>query len=759
MKSVAGSSAGLDHGSCNYRLDGRRSFTGTPRAKTHSGRRRPFRLLTTGPAGPILRAAEDDEPTWTNAVWLVKVDANGTPGAFVRAAELGLSNAETRTDADGNETTVFVADGQDHAVDMLVVLSAGQPMAVDPNSPDNPVDGDLFVDTQLGGVAVKSGFQILREEALKHSIDEYAEIAGVNVDTLVDLAQEFTSHGKRAVADIHRGVSQHTNGFYNVVAWNTLNLIIGNYDWQGGLIRAATYDTSGKKAEGPFDLAQMRGQALAPFGVSIIRHDVKYEQTTLFEGYPAQRNWYPLASDIYQEQIPSMGDGYPYGVKALFIYMGSPVYALPGGQTNIDILADPNKIPLVVASDIVIGETSMYADYIFPDTSYLERWEFAGSHPSVPFKVMPLRQPAAAPLVETVKVYEQEMPLSLEALILGCAEKLGLPNFGPDGMGAGVALEHPDDLYLRMIANLAYAEKKDGSDAVPEAADDEVQLMTEARRHLPASVFDIARWERLTGDHWRRVVTVLNRGGRFQAFEKGYQGAQVANRHGKLINLYQEKTAGVRSAFTGRHVPGLATYIPAPLDFAGEPLHDDDDGFDLNLITYREISHAKSRTPGNYWLRAIYPENSLLLNSVDAHARGLQTGDLVRVVSPTNEAGIWDLRNGTTVPIEGRVRVIEGIRPGVTAYALGFGHFAYGSRDVTVDGRVVPGEAQRGRGVHANAAMRLDPIVTNTTPSGDGAGFSAANLGGWVPVAEGFMSDPVGGSAVFYDSRVRLVKV
>jgi hypothetical protein len=63
------------------------------------------------------------------------------------------------------------------------------------------------------------------------------------------------------------------------------------------------------------------------------------------------------------------------------------LYSLPAGHKQIEILSDPKKIPLIFASDIVVGETSMYADYIFPDLTYLERWEFPGSHPSVTPKV------------------------------------------------------------------------------------------------------------------------------------------------------------------------------------------------------------------------------------------------------------------------------------------------------------------------------------------------------------------------------------
>lgn len=102
--------------------------------------------------------------------------------------------------------------------------------------------------------------------------------------------------------------------------------------------------------------------------------------------------------------------------------MGSPAYALPAGQTNIEILADPHKIPLVIAPDILVGTTSMYADYIFPDITYLERWEFHGTHPSVLPKIQPIYSPVIAPLTRLVRVYGEEMPASFEALMLGIAE-------------------------------------------------------------------------------------------------------------------------------------------------------------------------------------------------------------------------------------------------------------------------------------------------------------------------------------------------
>jgi anaerobic selenocysteine-containing dehydrogenase len=500
------------------------------------------------------------------------------------------------------------------------------------------------------------------------------------------------------------------------------------------MVKLSTYDQAGTKEGKPFNIGSLHPRKLSPFGTSLIRHEAKYEESTLFDDYPAKRPWFPFSSDIYQEIVPSAGDAYPYPIKALFLYMGTPVYSLPAGNTNIDILADVDKIPLFVANDIVIGETSMYADYIFPDLSYLERWEFGGSHPSVVWKVQPVRNPAIAPVPETVTVFGQEMPLSLETMLIGLAEKLSLPGFGPGGFGEGKDLTHPDDLYLPMVANVAFGDKVDGSDAVPDATDEELQLFLDSRRHLSPSVFDAARWQAAVGDeHWRKAVYVLNRGGRFEEFAKAYDGEQVKNKYGTLINLYQEKTATAKNSMTGQHYAGVARYLPAPVDSLGQPVVDD--GYDLRLITYREISHTKSRTIADYWLLGLRPENFILVNKRDAERLGLEDDDLVRVVSASNTEGLWDLKNGHKKPMEGKVKTIEGLRPGVVAFSLGHGHFAYGASDVVVDGETVKADERRAKGVHVNAAMRVDPHLGNTC-----------------------LSDITGGSAVFYDTQVKLVK-
>jgi len=686
------------------------------------------------------------EKSWSNATWLVKIE-DGVPGGFVRARDLTVSAAPAPApspmegdegdeggEAGGGEAEARPAArplGEGHDV---VVMVGGVPTAVDPNDPDVALFGDLFVDATLpDGTRVKSGLQILKESAGEHTVEAWSAKAECPARDVVAVARELARWAPASAVDIHRGPAQHTNGFYAVLAWMSLNMLLGSFDHEGGLVAPSTWDTMGRG--GLFNLRSAPG-AIKPFGVSSIRHGIDYEKTTLFEGYPARRNWYPLASDTYQEVIPSMREGYPYPVKILFLYMASPVYALPAGHALIDVLRDVEKLPLHVSNDIVVGTTTMYADYIFPDLSFLERWEFQGSHPNIPAKVQPVRQPVIAPIPQSCEVFGHTMPLSFEAMMLGMAERLGLPGFGADGFGDGLDFKHFDDLYLRAVANLAFGERPDGSQQVPDADDRELELFLRARRHLPSTVFDADRWRSIVGDAmWRKVVYVLNRGGRFQDFDACYRDGMLTNAFAGLLNLYQEKTAATIHAGTGERYAGYAREVPIQ-GFTGEGVAALREGQSFALITHRTISQCKSRTIANPWLTPLMPDNGVLINPGDAAAHGLREGQLVRVTSATNKAGTWPITPTQHRAMVGKLVFTQTMRPGVVSFALGFGHWATGASDIAIDGHVIRGEPRRTRGIHANAAMWTDPKLDDTC-----------------------MFDPIGGSVSFYDTHVRLEPV
>ncbi|MEX2564727.1 MAG: molybdopterin-dependent oxidoreductase [Cyclobacteriaceae bacterium] len=670
-------------------------------------------------------AKENGEPTMTNASWLIKI-TDGKPGKFLRGSDIGLSKIN-KTETENSQT-------RSYAMDPFIVIQDGNPVAFDNEDTNKAINGDLFVTITIKGVEVKTALQLVKEEAMSNSIEGWAEISGTTEKDIVELADEFTSHGKKAVFDMHRGVSQHTNGFYNCLAGNTLNLLIGNFDWKGGFVKYSTYDVTGGKAQGPFDFANsLNPGKKKTFGLNILRNQ-DYEKSTLFSGYPAKRPWFPHASDIYQEILPAISDGYPYNIKALLLYMGTPGYSLPAGQTQINVLANIEKLPLFIASDITIGESSMYADYIIPDLAFYERWEFHGSHPNNIWKVQTLRQPAMQPYTDIVMVNGEEMPISLESFMLAVAEKMELEAFGRNGFEEGMDFMKPEDLYLRMVANLAYGEKNDGSAAVPDASDEEIRIFKESRRHLTKSVFDYDRWKSVVGEeHWRKAVYIMNRGGRYQNYEEAYQDEQVTNKYGKMVSMYIEKVAGSKNALTGESFIGYPKYLPLA-DSIGNPLKRGDDT--LHMITHKEIFHTKSRTPGNKLLKELYPINHVLINPIDAERLGLKNLDKVRITSDSNPEGIWELPNYGKKHMIGQIKFTEGMRPGVMGYSLGFGHWAYGSQDVEIDNEVLKGDPDRGVGFHANAAMMIDPHLKNVS-----------------------LQDMVGGSVSFYDSPIRLEKV
>ncbi len=149
----------------------------------------------------------------------------------------------------------------------------------------------------------------------------------------------------------------------------------------------------------------------------------------------------------------------------------------------------------------------------------------------------------------------------------------------------------------------------------------------------------------------------------------------------------------------------------------------------LNLPT-------KARTITNQWLTAIKPENNVVINASDAKRLGISDGDKVRVVSKSNPGGYWDLKHGNRKEMVGKAQVIEGMKPGVVGFCLGYGLWASGGNDIMIDGKKIKGDSRRSAGINCNAAMRLDDHVTNTS-----------------------LYDPVGGSVAFYDTKVRLIKV
>jgi anaerobic selenocysteine-containing dehydrogenase len=513
-------------------------------------------------------------------------------------------------------------------------------------------------------ITAKTVYQVLKERVFDgKSVDDYADIAGVASATLIAIANEFIAHGKRSVANHYRGTVQHTNGVYSAGAVQLLNVLAGNFDWKGGYAIGGggySYDTG------------MKGSSHSPAGPRIDRAKVS---TGFYAGlvashpaqyaWPAQRPWFPFGSSgNYQEVIPSVRSGYPYQAKVLITYWNAWPYSTPALKPIFEqTISDTARVPLFVAIDKDIGETSAWADYILPDTSYLEKWSFPGMTPTILTKATSFRQP----LVGTFDGRGWDEP------------------FDPSAANAYTPIYPDTKLFEEILIGLMHAlglSSDIGGTPLP----------ANAWAHVKVGVQNLAASAGTT------VQSVLDKGGTFEDPGNSYTGGYLRYTYGNELRIWSEQLARtVDSMGDGLSLfDGLLPHYEPVADIRGDPV--DDAGYPLQLITYKSVLHGQARTVALPWLTALFHENFVEMNPADATALSLADRDRVRISSASAPAGL-----------ESRVKITAGVRPGVVAVSHHLGHWQMGARDRTEDGAVVAGDPSRGHGIQANPIMRVDP--------------------------------------------------
>jgi len=115
---------------------------------------------------------------------------------------------------------------------------------------------------------------------------------------------------------------------------------------------------------------------------------------------------------------------------------------------------------------------------------------------------------------------------------------------------------------------------------------------------------------------------------------------------------------------------------------------------------------------------------------------GFNEDDWVTMVSDSDPTGTYNLHNGKVLKVKARLRPVEGLKPNVVTISWHYGHWAYGGNDVTVDNQLVKGDKRRRDTACPNPVMAIDPALKNMC-----------------------LTDPIGGSASFLNTKVRIIKV
>ncbi|PMC74382.1 molybdopterin dinucleotide-binding protein [Brachybacterium sp. UMB0905] len=663
-------------------------------------------------------AAKIGEPTWSDATHLVDVTDEKRPK--LSAIDEGLMDAPEEPEEPA---------GPPRLEPFAVVWADGQLRSAE----DYAELADLEVDIEHEGRRLKSVFTLLKERAMERELESYAEASGIALNQIEEVARNLSAAGKRGVVMSYRGPAMHTNGFDAVRAIGYLNFLLGNHDWKGGHIGA---QSGFSPRSGRYDLDTVEG-GYQPWGIPITREKQVYEKSPFFErdGYPAKRRWTPFGGNQLQEVIPSAAAGYPYSLKALFVNRHAPLNSSPGAHRQAKHLQNQKAIELLVVFDLTMSDTATYADYVLPDLSYLEKFTQESVYPSQQYRVQQLGQPATRAF---------DGPRVPEETLLELGRALDLPGVGEGAFGKGTSFEAPVDYWLKMAANVAYA----GEEPVPDADGAEQEVFLRARQKALGDTFDVNRWKQaVTEEEWPKVVTVLNRGGRFsgQAEERadGYEGDWLKNRYGGLCQFYSNQTAAQKDCMTGEHWDGLAAIRPV-MKSDGTVLEQTPER-PLQFVNWKSRTQGTYRTNNSAWLREVKASNYLWMAASDAAERGIENGDMVRVTSASGE-------------VEGMVQVLQGIRPGVVGADSAQGHKGYGASAYEVDGTVI--DPVEGYG-HADSARRIIPGQEEVGIAPHrGTGFSVnALLDEDTVEGGGGMMDPIGGGAAQLDTWVQVTKI
>jgi tetrathionate reductase subunit A len=608
-------------------------------------------------------AARAGEPSSSGATWLVVVDeGHERRGAFLRAGDLGLTPADAP---------------------VVLDVASGRPA---PNVESEA--GDLFFEGEIAvkgaPVRVATALALYRASAMSLSLEEYARVTNVPEATIEELARELTSHGKRVAVDAHGG-TMHAGGFQAAWAAVALNGLVGNLNWKGG-----TGAGGGRFAAfgpGPrYDLAAIPG-APKQRGVKITRES-DYRETSEFRrvGFPARAPWFPFGRALQGEVLAAALDGYPYGLEALVSFNANPLYGAAGLDGLVrDRIADPARLPLFVAVDPFVNETTRFADYVFPDSAMYESWGVVGAWAGVESRLSSTRYPVVEPPGPRTEAGD---PLDGDAFLVSLSLALGLPGFGeraiPTPAGEALPLTRPADFYLRAFANLAF-----DRGGVPDASDDDLALTGVGAflgRHSGV----------LRPEEERKVGFVLARGGRFDDPAQAYDGERLANRYATPVAFYDEKLATTPQSQTGEPYAAVPTWAPARGGSGASLEREFGKGWPLLLVSYK--SQTQSSMHVGTRVRDVRARNFIEVCAADARRYGLEHGCAARVETP----------GGAAVGI---VRVRDGIAPGVVAIEHGFGHWAFGGEERLVAGERAGMDRLRGLGISSNRIAPLDPTL------------------------------------------------
>ena len=226
------------------------------------------------------------------------------------------------------------------------------------------------------------GYNELTKHIKQYSPKWASKKCGIDAKTIERIAWEFAKDAPNVVAIPPRRMTRYGNDTQTVRAIAILNALMGNWGVPGGIFVRNKVPLDFPKEDLP-DAPDAR------------RADGVGEG----EKYPLAPTTLGRTNGIYEATLTKK----PYPIKAWLLYGTSPLSHSSIGVNNLYKAID--NLELLIAIDTQFSDTVMYADVIFPESTYLERYDAPYiQKDKTPF--IALRKPAIKPLYDTKGCFE-----------------------------------------------------------------------------------------------------------------------------------------------------------------------------------------------------------------------------------------------------------------------------------------------------------------------------------------------------------------
>lgn len=458
--------------------------------------------------------------------------------------------------------------------------------------------------------------------------ERVARIVGVSARKIVDVGRDF-GRLRPALAMSGRHGSNGTNGLFNALCVEALNVLVGNIERKGGLRvqRATPYES----------MPPVEADDIARRGL---------QKPAVFEDADDR---YPLYADATLAFCDHIESSTPYAVDTLFIHGCNPAFDHPYAKRLRRALA---KIPFIVSFATMADESSEYADVILPEHAYLERWMDSGSTPGVRFAHASVGQPVVKPFYDTRQAGDVLIDLA-------------------KGVGGSVARAFSDTSFFTALQNKLNGIFASGEGAVISGSFEEAWIKFLKERGWQNLVYESFE------DFWRVLV---ERGGWWDPASDEIPVEKVLQTKSSKITFVLEplmaKAAGGaqqsaedRLNAWGIRESGDAAFLP---HFEEPRFEGDQKEYPYHLVVFGLLSNR--RGTGSFspllqemfgYYQRVYSGSWIEINPHTAHNHHIEQGDMVRVSSALGS-------------VSARAVLSEMLEPGTIAIPFGMGHTSGG---------------------------------------------------------------------------------